>query len=104
MPSSARACDATRREAARQARAGEPRRQVGINAGPTAGAVIGSLRAFYCLYGDTINTAARMCKYGGDQLHCTAAFAERVRGVCGTFIRWTSPHPVDVHPASPRSE
>ena len=88
MPSSARACDATRREAARQARAGEPRRQVGINAGPTAGAVIGSLRAFYCLYGDTINTAARMCKYAGpDRIHCTAAFADYVRRLGAASIQ-----------------
>ena len=28
--------------------------RVGIAYGPAAGAVIGSLRSFYCLYGDTV--------------------------------------------------
>jgi class 3 adenylate cyclase len=35
--------------------------RAGIACGPAAGAVVGSLRAFYCLLGDTVNTAARMC-------------------------------------------
>ena len=53
---------------------------VGIDCGPVAGAVIGVHRAFYCLYGDTMNTAARMCKYAaggaeGADAHCTAVFA-----------------------------
>jgi class 3 adenylate cyclase len=47
--------------------------KVGLNCGPVAGAVIGSHRRFYCLYGDRMNTAARMCKY------CPAAFAQSVR-------------------------
>ena len=51
----------------------------GIDCGPVAGAVIGAHRAFYCLYGDVMNTAARMCKYApggtlGATAHCTAAF------------------------------
>ena len=38
--------------------------QVGMHTGPAAGAVIGSLRAFYCIYGPAVNTASRLCKYG----------------------------------------
>ena len=53
--------------------------KVGINCGPLAGAVTGSLRCFYCLYGDTINTAARMCKYASDRVHGSAAFAALLR-------------------------
>jgi class 3 adenylate cyclase len=34
--------------------------QVGINSGPVAGALLGKVRRFYNIYGDTINTAARM--------------------------------------------
>ncbi|EKX34280.1 hypothetical protein GUITHDRAFT_45348, partial [Guillardia theta CCMP2712] len=37
--------------------------KVGIHCGAAAGAVIGRHRSFYCVYGDTTNTAARMCKY-----------------------------------------
>ena len=59
--------------------------QVGIHAGSAAGAVIGKLRAFYCIYGDTVNTASRLCKYAdAGQIHCSKGFvecldAERVR-------------------------
>ena len=53
--------------------------RVGIACGPAAGAVIGTLRSFYCIYGDTVNTAARMCKYSTpSQIHCTKEFAAMV--------------------------
>lgn len=64
------------------------RTRVGIAHGPAAGAVIGTLRAFYCLYGDTVNTAARMCKSAPPgRVHCTEQFAalvnaENCPGVC----------------------
>jgi hypothetical protein len=52
------------------------RLRVGITCGPAAGAVIGTLRAFYCLYGDTVNTAARMCKSAPPgRIHCTEVFS-----------------------------
>ena len=35
--------------------------RVAISHGEAAGAVVGSMRPFYCIYGDTINTAARLC-------------------------------------------
>ena len=35
--------------------------KIGICSGPAAGVVLGRCRRFYCVYGDTINTAARMC-------------------------------------------
>ncbi|EKX40784.1 hypothetical protein GUITHDRAFT_75248, partial [Guillardia theta CCMP2712] len=34
--------------------------KVGIACGPLAGAIVGAHRRFYCLFGDTINTSARM--------------------------------------------
>ena len=55
--------------------------KVGINCGAAAGAVIGSHKRFYCLYGDVVNTAARMCKYASDKIHCSAAFAASVRAL-----------------------
>ena len=57
------------------------RLKVGINCGAVAGAVIGSHKRFYCLYGDVVNTAARMCKYASDKIHCSAAFAASVRAL-----------------------
>jgi class 3 adenylate cyclase len=37
--------------------------KVGLSIGPVAGIVLGSCRRFYCIYGDTVNAAARMCKF-----------------------------------------
>ena len=64
--------------------------RVGINRGPIAGAVIGRHRAFYTLYGDTINTAARMCKYAGTAVHCTAPFRDAVEAARVGFLRCES--------------
>ena len=66
------------------------RLRVGINRGPIAGAVIGRHRAFYTLYGDTVNTAARMCKYAGAAVHCTATFRDAVAEVGVKFLRCES--------------
>ena len=53
---------------------------MGLHSGPLAGAVVGSYRSFYCLYGDTINTSARMCKYAHkDAVHASPAFTADVR-------------------------
>eukprot|EP00960_Hanusia_phi_P046496 757873-Hanusia_phi.AAC.1 len=53
--------------------------KVGVSCGSAAGAVIGCHRAFYCVYGDTVNTAARMCKYAKEgQVLCTREFADAV--------------------------
>jgi class 3 adenylate cyclase len=35
--------------------------RAGIDAGPAVGAVVGKMRRFYYLYGDTLNTAASCC-------------------------------------------
>ena len=64
--------------------------RVGINRGPIAGAVIGRHRAFYTLYGDTVNTAARMCKYAGVAVHCTATFRDAVEAAGVDFLRCES--------------
>jgi hypothetical protein len=37
--------------------------QTGIHAGSAVGAIIGKLRAFYCIYGNTVNTASRLCNH-----------------------------------------
>ena len=49
--------------------------RVGIAHGSAAGAVVGLIRAFYCVYGDTINTAARLCMLAKqNHMHCSEAF------------------------------
>ena len=59
--------------------------RVGIAHGPAAGAVVGMIRAFYCIYGDTINTAARLCMMANrSQIHCTSAFITQL----GTSSRY----------------
>jgi hypothetical protein len=44
--------------------------KVGINAGPVACVVLGTCRRFYCVYGNTVNTAARMCSYASPGAVC----------------------------------
>ena len=54
--------------------------RVGIHSGSAAGAVIGKLRAFYCIYGDTVNTASRLCKHAEPgQVHCSSGFVHYVQ-------------------------
>ena len=36
--------------------------KVGIHHGSAAGAVLGKIRAFYCVYGETVNMASRLCR------------------------------------------
>ena len=49
--------------------------QVGMHAGCAAGAVIGSLRSFYCIYGETVNLASRLCKLArAGQIRCSRGF------------------------------
>ena len=59
------------------------RLRAGIHIGPAAGAVIGTHRAFYCLYGDTINLAARICTAAANGgILATAAFATAAGRLC----------------------
>ena len=53
--------------------------RVGIACGPAAGCVLGSHRSFYCIVGNTVNTASRMCKYAREAVHTTAEFAAIIR-------------------------
>jgi len=49
--------------------------RVGMHAGDAAGAVVGKLRSFYCIYGKTMNAASRLCQHTDpDQMQCSAAF------------------------------
>eukprot|EP00960_Hanusia_phi_P051541 760859-Hanusia_phi.AAC.3 len=51
--------------------------KVGISLGEVAGAVVGQQRRFYCLFGDAVNTGARMCSYSeAERIHCSQSFAE----------------------------
>ena len=34
--------------------------QIGLHTGKCAGTVLGTLRRFYCVYGDTVNVTARL--------------------------------------------
>ena len=55
--------------------------QVGISSGPAAGIVLGSCRRFWCVYGDTVNTAARMCKFSvPGKIRVTSAIGQHVCG------------------------
>ncbi|EKX41848.1 hypothetical protein GUITHDRAFT_95840 [Guillardia theta CCMP2712] len=56
-----------------RALSGEPLwAKVGIACGSLAGAIVGAHRRFYCLFGDAINTSARMCHYSEkDKILCT---------------------------------
>ena len=65
--------------------------KVGISCGPIAGAVIGTLRAFYCLYGDAVNTAARMCKYADvDSVCASPEFAVAVIHTRAPYLKCRS--------------
>jgi class 3 adenylate cyclase len=87
-PAMLRLAAALRRAAARHDRAGARGGgagaplglRVGIAMGPAAGVVIGGHRRFYCLYGDTVNMAARLCATAAPPhaAHTEARFAAAV--------------------------
>ena len=53
--------------------------KVGISSGCASGVVLGACRRFYCVYGDTVNTAARMCKFSEvGKIRVTSEIGERV--------------------------
>jgi hypothetical protein len=72
---------------------------VGISTGSLAGAVLGTHRRFNCLYGDTVNAAARMCQRAVAGVHVTAAFAAVASGLPG--IRCVSRGVTDVKGMGP---
>lgn len=53
--------------------------QAGLNCGPAAGAVIGEFRKFYCIYGDVVNTAARLSDAAkAREILCSATFRDNI--------------------------
>ena len=80
--------------------------QVGIHTGSAAGAVLGTLRAFYCIYGDTVNISSRLCKAAEPcQIHCSAAFVRllQLERTLSSHVSADAEHTMSVNTMSVRS-
>lgn len=50
--------------------------KIGVHCGKCVGAVLGNLRSFYCIYGDTVNVASRLCQHADpNEIVVSPAFA-----------------------------
>eukprot|EP01136_Pigoraptor_vietnamica_P037236 Opistho-1_new@104901 len=57
------------------------RLKIGLHVGEVVAGIVGDLKFCYDIYGDTVNTASRMCKFGEvDRIQCTAAARDALLG------------------------
>jgi len=73
---------------------GQPLRvRIGINSGPLIAGVLGNIRMVYDVWGDTVNTASRMEKYGTPgRIHVSTA----TRNLLGGQFRFEPREPIEI--------
>jgi len=73
---------------------GQPLRvRIGIHSGPLVAGVIGSIKMVYDVWGDTVNTASRMEKYGQPgRIHVSTA----TRNLLGGQFRFEAREPIEI--------
>jgi class 3 adenylate cyclase len=73
---------------------GQPLRvRIGIHSGPLVAGVIGSVKMVYDVWGDTVNTASRMEKYGmPGRIHVSTA----TRNLLGGQFRFEAREPIEI--------